>query len=199
MNESEHTKEPEFDLFRLLGVLRKKGWLLFLSAVLGASLALAGTFFLVSPRYQSTVTLYVSQTKSGKNLADSFSVIVKMRESLMDVVKYTQTNRSYNELRNMIEVASVTETDFIEITVTSSDPFEAEAIADAIGAILPEQVARIMEGTAAKVVGEAIPAADPSSPSYPNSALLGFLIGFLLALGILFLQEIFAPKEKIRP
>lgn len=173
----------EMDLGALLRALRRHMALLLLGAVFGAAVSLVGTFLLVTPQYPSTVTLYVNETKSAKDLADSFEVIVKMRESLMEVIREAQLNTNHGQLQKQIEVTQMLETDFFQVTVSGPDPYEAQRIATAIGQILPGQVERIMEGTRVKVVGEAIAAARPSSPNYPNNALLGGAIGLLLGLG----------------
>lgn len=185
----------EIDLEKLIGLLRKKLWVLLLAGMFGAAAALVGTFLLVTPQYRSSVMLYVNETQSGKDLADSFEVIVKMRESLMEVIRDTQINTNHGQLQKQITVSSVLETDFFQITVSSPDPYEAQMIAEAIGRILPGQVARIMEGTSVKVVGEAIPASRPSSPSYSNNTLLGGAIGTLLGIGWVLWQE-WGPKRK---
>ena len=75
---------------------------------------------------------------------------------------------------------------------TDEDP--RAMLANAIGELLPDQVARIMEGTTVKAVGEAIPALTPSVPNYPSSGLLGGALGILAVLGwILF--RVFFPKQ----
>ena len=179
----------EMDLGGLLRALRRHMALLLLAAVFGAAVSLVGTFLLVTPQYPSTVTLYVNETKSAKDLADSFEVIVKMRESLMEVIREAQLNTNHGQLQKQIEVTQMLETDFFHVTVSGHDPYEAQRIAAAIGQILPGQVARIMEGTTVKVVGEAIAAARPSSPNYPNNALLGAALGLLLGLGAVLWKE----------
>ena len=175
----------EMDLGLLISVLRKQLWLLLLAAVFGAAASLVGTLLLVTPQYPSTVTLYVNETQSAKDLADSFEVIVKMRESLMEVIREAQLNTNHGQLQKQITVKQMLETDFFQVTVSGPDPYESQRVAEAIGQILPGQVERIMEGTRVKVVGQAIAAARPSSPGYPNNALLGALLGLLAALGMI--------------
>ncbi len=192
------TERDEFltDLGQLLKLLLKKSGLLALAVLLGAVSVLLGTFLFLSPRYESTVMLYVNTTQSGKDLADSFEVIVKMRETLMEVILQTELDTNHNELQKRISVEAVNQTDFFQITVSGPDPYEAQRIAEAIGLLLPERVAQIMEGTSIKVVGQPIPAARPSSPSYPNSALVGGAIGLLLGIGFVLWCHFFPPKKK---
>lgn len=187
---------PEIDLGKLLRLLGKNCKVLMLAAVLGALLSLAGTRLLVTPQYESSVMLYVQQTLSAKDLADSFGVIVTMRESLMDVIAYTGMNTNHTALQKRVAVSSVNDTDFFQVTVSGPDAQEAAMIANAIGHLLPGQVAKIMEGTTVKVVGEAIPAQYPSTPSYPSNTLLGAILGLLTALGAVLLREMLPEKKK---
>ena len=192
-------QELERNLWMLLRVLVKKSGLLMLASLLGVCAAVGGTALLVTPQYESTVTLYVNETLSARDLADSFDVIVKMRESLMEVIRETGIRSNHTQLQKRIHVSSVKQTDFLQITVTAPDPYEAELIADVIGRILPQQVSEIMEGTSVKVVGEAIAPEDPSSPSYPSAAVLGAVIGLLLMVSWITLEELLLKREKHRP
>lgn len=193
MNHSE--KGLEVDLGKLLALLRKKWHLLFLGGLLGILLSLGLTKLLITPQYQSSVTLYVQQTQSSKDLADSFEVIVKMRESLMDVVDYTGMGYNHVQLQKQISVRSVNETDFFQVTVSAATPQEAAMIANSIGLILPRQIGEIMDGTTVKMVSEAIPALKPAIPNYPNTALLGFASGLLIGLGAVLIPAWF-PKKR---
>lgn len=184
----------EIDLWLLLGQVRKKLWAILAAGIAGALAALLLTWLVVTPQYESQVLMYVQQTQSAKDLADSFEVVVKMRESLMEVISYTGVHYNHTQLQQRITVSSVKETDFFEITVSGADAKETAMLANAIGELLPGQVARIMEGTTVKAVGEAIPALTPSVPNYPNSGLLGGALGILAVLGwILF--RVFFPKQ----
>lgn len=195
MKEISQTEEV-LDLGLLVCAMLKKSWVILLASILGASIALVGTFYLVTPQYQSTVTLYADNPQCVENLEDSFSVILHMRETLLDVIKYTQTDRNHHELSEMVAVTSVNQTDFFALTVTCPDPYEAERLANSIGEVLPLKIAEIMGGYTVTVVDEAVLAAAPSSPNYPNNGLLGFVIGMTLSMAILFLQELFPSKQR---
>ncbi|MBQ7000955.1 MAG: hypothetical protein IJN67_07920 [Oscillospiraceae bacterium] len=185
-------KMQELDLWLLLAAVRKKLWAILAAGLAGALAALLLTWLLVTPQYESQVLMYVQQTQSAKDLADSFEVVVKMRESLMEVIRYTGVPYNHTQLHQRIHVSAVKETDFFQITVSGPDAKETAMLANAIGELLPEQVARIMEGTTVKAVGEAIPALYPSVPNYPNSALLGYALGVLAVLGWVLLRVVFS-------
>ena len=91
----------------------------------------------------------------------------------------------------MIASEAVNETEIFKVTVTSTDPQEAERLANAIAYILPKRIGTIIDGTSAKVVESAIVPFTPSSPSYPKNTIIGFLLGCLLSVGVIALGEIF--------
>lgn len=187
----------EVDLKRLWKALWRKLWVLCVAAVLGAAVSLAGTYYLITPQYQSSALFYVNNSSismgetslsittgdltAAKSLVETYSVILKSRSCLNDVIDYANLDYSYGTLKNMIAASSVNDTEVFEVVVTSSDPKEAERIANAIAYILPNQITDIVEGTSAKIVDYAVASATPSSPSYTKNTFLGFVIGLGLA------------------
>ncbi len=199
--------EIEIDFGRVFHAVVGKTWLVILVAVLCAAFTFAGTLFLVTPEYESTAMFYVNNSNlslgdasvsissgdltTSRNLVDSYIVILKTRETLVDVIDYAGISRTYKEVREMLTSAAVNETEIFQVTVTSPDPVEAERIANAIAYILPKRIGTIIDGTSAKVVDAAIVPTKPSSPSYTKNTIVGFLLGFALTVGIIALREIF--------
>lgn len=208
MNEGTMPKQEgvQIDIRRLWNAVIGRWWIVALSAVACAVLFFVGTFYLITPKYRSSAMFYVNNNLSlgdtalsisstditaSKSLVDSYIVILKTRASLNEVIDYSGVDRTYSELRSMISAASVNSTEIFEVVVTSHDPQEAEALANAIAYILPKRIAGIVEGTSAKVVEHAIIAATPSSPSYPKNTALGFLLGLAAAVAFLVIRELF--------
>lgn len=191
----------------LLAVLADKAWVIGIASVLAAVLVLLSTILFVTPQYESTAMFYVnnsnislgdasfsissSDISASKSLVSSYIVILNTRESLNEVIDYAGVNRTVEELQEMLFAASVNSTEIFEVVVTSPDPVEAEKIADAIAYILPKRISSIIDGTSAKVVDAAIVAAKPSSPSYTTNTIVGFLLGFVLSIGVIVVREIF--------
>lgn len=205
--ELQKNEEIEIDLRRILEAILSKIWLIVLASVVGAVLSLLVTVFAITPQYESSAMFYVNNSSlsvgdasfsissgdlsTSRNLVESYIVILNTRESLNDVIDYAGVNRTYKEVREMLSAAAVNETEIFEVVVTSPDPTEAEKIANAIAYILPKRIGSIIEGTSAKVVDAAVVPVKPSSPSYTTNTLIGFLLGFVLVVGVIALQEIF--------
>lgn len=203
----ERNDAVEIDVQRLFSAVMQRIWFVVIAAVAGAVVAFAGTFFFITPLYESSSMFYVNNSSvslgdtsfsidsgditASKNLVNSYIVILETRETLNDVIDYAGVDRTYKELKNMIAAASVNDTEIFRVVVTSPDPKEADAIARAIATILPKRINKIIDGTSAKIVDSSIVASTPSSPSYTKNTIFGFLIGLVLVIGVIVLQEIF--------
>lgn len=194
-------------LQRLVSALLNKAWMIGFVSVLCAVLTFAGTFLFITPKYESSAMFYVNNSNlslgdasvsissgdlsTSRNLVDSYIVILNTRETLVDVIDYAGVAYTYKELREMITATAVNETEIFQVTVTSTSPQEAERIANAIAYILPKRIGTIIDGTSARVADAAVVPSGPSSPSYTVNTLVGFLLGFILAVGFVALREIF--------
>ncbi|MBQ8621407.1 MAG: polysaccharide biosynthesis tyrosine autokinase [Oscillospiraceae bacterium] len=201
-----NNEEIEIDLKRLLDALLDKAWLIAITALLCAVIAFAGTFFFITPQYKSSAMFYVnnsdisvggatlsldaSDISASRGLVDTYIVILKTRETMLDVIDYAGLDLSYEAVNGMVSAAAVDETEVFRVTVTHSDPATAEQIANSIAYILPKRISTIIEGSSAKVVDEAVVPTSPSSPSYTRNTMMGFLIGCVLAAGLVVLREL---------
>ena len=195
----EKHEEVEIDLQRLLSALISKAWLIGIVSVVCAVVTLLGTVFFITPQYKSAAMFYVNNNSvslgdvassitsaditASRGLVQSYIIILETRETLNDVIDYAEVDRTYTELKNMVKAEAVDSTEIFRVTVTSPDPEEAEAIANAIAYILPKRITSIIDGTSAKVVEAAVVASRPSSPSYAKNTILGLLIGMVLSAG----------------
>ena len=120
-----------------------------------------------------------SDLVASRNLVNTYSVILRTRETINMVIDYAGVDRTYSEVKDMITAAAVDETEIFCVTVTSPDPQEAKQIADAIAYILPSRIKTIIKGSYGEVVDNAVIASSPSSPSYTKNTILGHLVSRL--------------------
>lgn len=204
---TERNDGMEIDIKRLFSAVKRRIWAVVLSTVMATVIAFLGTFFLITPKYEATVMFYVnnnslsvgdasfsitsSDITASKSLVDSYIVILQTRETLNDVIDYAGVNLTFSELTKMITAEAVNSTEIFQVVVTSTDPIEAEKVADAIAYILPKRISSIIEGTSAKIVDPAVTPTKPSSPSYPVNTIIGFLLGMVGSISVIVLYEIF--------
>lgn len=194
--------EDTIDLRRLFSAILRKFWAVVLAAVIGAGAALLGTLYFITPQYRSSALFYVngnslsvgsislSDLSAAKDLVNSYIVILKSRETLNSVIDYAGLDYKYSQLNSMISAASVNDTEIFQVYVTSSDPQEAEKIANAIAYILPKRIESIIDGATAKIVDYAVVPSAPFSPNHTKNTMVGLLAGAALALAIIVIQDI---------
>ena len=209
MNEQMTNKDEfvEIDFKRMVDAVLNKSWIVAICAVLCAVVALVITICFITPQYEASAMFYVnnndisvgntslslssSDISASRGLVDTYIVILNTRETLNYVNDYAETNLSYQQLKNMISAEAVEETEVFRVTVSSSDPVEAEKLASSIAYILPKRISGIVEGTSAKIVDSAVVPTRPSSPSYTKNTLIGFLIGLVIAVSVVIMREMF--------
>ena len=205
--EKNQHEELEIDLGRIFRAVMNRVWLVIIASVLCAAMAFGYTYQFITPQYQSAAMFYVNNNSfsvgdaslsissgdlvTSRGLVDSYIVILKTRETLNEVIDYADLDLTYGQVSGMISASAVNETEIFRVVVTNPDPYEAEKIANAIAYILPKRISNIIDGTSAKIVDSAVVPAGPSSPSFTRNTMIGFLLGFLLAAGIIALKEIF--------
>lgn len=192
---------------KLFRAIFRKLWLVCISAVAGAVAVFLFTYFFVTPLYEASAMFYVNNGSislgdtsvsissgditASKSLVDTYIVILQTRQTLDTVKEETGLSYSYSQLKDMIKAEAVNETEIFRVVVTSPSPEEAERIANTIADVLPVRISTIVEGTSSKVVDAAVVPSQPSSPSYANNTVLGFLLGLVLCVGIIVLRELF--------
>lgn len=195
---NDNNGETVIDLFELLGAFVKKIWIVVTLTVVGAILAFTYTLFLVTPLYKSSALLYVNNSdfslgnvsistaelSAAKSLVATYSVILKSRTVINEVIEISGVNYTYEQMMDMVEAKAVDNTEVFSITVTSSNPAEAEMLANLYAEVLPNKISEIVNGSEPKIVDYAVIAAKRSSPSYTKNTVIGALAGFIMAAAI---------------
>lgn len=196
----------EIDLLALARAIWKQIWLVIAAVVIGTGTAFGYAKLLITPLYEAKAMLYVNNSSisvgntsfsisSGElsavqSLVQTYIVILKSRQALNTVIEEANLPYTYEQLSAMINAAAVNDTEIFEITVTDADPEEAELIANTIAEVLPDKIADIVEGSSVRIVDYAVVPAYPVSPSVVRYAMIGFLLGGVISVGIIVLMEL---------
>ena len=186
------------DLGHILKSVWHRIWAVILSSIVAAAIGFSLAAFVITPKYSSSIMLYVnnssftvgdlgfsissSEISAAQSLVKTYSVLLKNRTTLEKVIAATDVPYTWEELDEMIEAAPVNETEIMAITVTSTDPYEAEKIANGIAKILPRRVSEIVEGSSMEVVDSAVAVNKKVSPSVTKFTAVGFILGALISL-----------------
>lgn len=203
-----NNEEMEIDLLRLFNALWKKAWAILLTAAFFAVGTLGFTAAFIKPLYKAEALMYVnssdisvggaklsisqSELTAAQSLVDTYIVILNTRMTMNDVIEQSGVPYTYEEImeKEMISAAAVNSTEVFSIEVTSTDPKEAELLANTIAQILPEKIAAIVEGSSVRIVDYAVVPAEKASPSLTKNTLMGAVLGFILACGVVVVMEL---------
>ncbi len=197
----------EIDLLKLVLILWRKAWAIILAAVVMGGIAFGVTYNFITPKYQSSIKVYVNNTNqmnsnvissadisAAKSLVSTYIVTLQTRTTLNQIITAAELDYTHDELKNMITAAAVNSTEVFEVTVTSEDPKEAALIANTIAEVLPGRISEIVENSSVRIVDYAIINEEPVSPSYVKNVAIGALAGIVIAVALIFLQFVLDNK-----
>lgn len=208
-----NNEEIEIDLKEVFYELWSKAVVIVLSAVVCALAAALITITLMTPKYQSTASLYVmnrqnaegaatsSDISAATSLTNDFKSMITSGTVMEQTIEQLGLTIKAKELASMISVSNPTNTRILDITVTSEDPYEAQRIVDVIADISANQIVNIMGLEKVNVYQRGEIPTSASSPSLKKNLLIGAAAGFLLAcavvLAIFFLDDSIKTEEDV--
>ncbi len=188
--------EFEIDLIELLYYFRSK--LVTILAIFFASALIAGliTHYFITPKYQATSMLYMVSASSdsvvdltdlnlGTSLSADYEKLLHIRPIFEEIIEEEKLSYTYDELLSMVTISTIENTRILTVTVTSTDPAEAQSIANDLAEKAVTYLPKLMETSAPNIAEYAIYPEGKSSPSLPKNTMLGALIGLVLTLGVL--------------
>lgn len=198
--------EMEIDLRELFFALLDKLHILILSFILGALCLYFVSIAFISPKYQSSTSIYVlnkqdnsvvtySDLQSGTQLTKDYAELVKSRSVTEKVINQLKLNTvyedmkdlDYGDLASMISVDNTTDTRIIKITVTDTNPARAQDIANAIREAASLHIETVMDIEAVNVVDYAEMPMQSVSPNVLMNTAMGAAVGTLIAAFIVIL------------
>lgn len=189
------------DMVHIFKSLFSRLWIIIIASVLSAAIAFSMAAFMITPKYSSSIMLYVnnssfslgntnfsissSEITAAQSLVKTYIVILESRTTIEQVASKSGTDYSYEDLLGMIEAQAVNETEVLKVTVTTEDPEESKKIVNCIAEVLPNRISEIIEGSSMEVVDLGVVNKQKVFPSITKYTAVGFIIGAALSVIIL--------------
>ena len=202
--EAEGKEFYSIDLVHILKCVANKVWLVVIASVIAATIGFVISAFLITPKYSSSLMLYVNNTNynssgnttvssselsAAQSLVKTYGEILNNRTTLDLVIEQVEADGrtldeeiTYRELSKMIKSSASNDTEVMVVTVTCDDPELAADIANAIYPVLQTRIAEIITGASVKKVQDGYPDYDKVSPSIVKYTVVGFIIGALISV-----------------
>lgn len=206
MNNTNNVEEEYIDLGQILRVLWKYVVVILLVGIIFAALLFFYAQMFVTPMYEANALFYVNNStlslssavristgelNAASDLVDTYVAILQSRANMELVIAESGVDYSYEELREMVSAKAINSTGLFQVTVKSSNPEEARALANVIAVILPDKIADIVANSSVEVVDYAVTPHSRVSPSYYKYAAVGLLIGMVLCSAVVLLINYF--------
>jgi len=192
----ENVYRQKLDIIKLLKAYVKKWWLIVFCTALTAAAAWFYTENYVTPLYRTSTTMYVNNGNSeeavelipdgninaSKQLVSTYMTIITSNPILEKVAEVLGPDYYAWQIRSVMDLQRVNETEIFQVTITGRDPAEVVAICNAIAEVAPGELEKIVEGSSSKVINYP---EYPSTSYYPSSnqnAVLGGAAGGALVV-----------------
>ncbi|MED1205189.1 YveK family protein [Heyndrickxia acidicola] len=181
-----HLKTKEINLKELYAVLKRRMWVVFAMAVIGA---LAGGFYSYTthiPLYQTSSRIIIS---ADPDYRTTLQVIIKDPTVLEKVVEQLGLQTTPEALANKIDVESIDSSQVVSIVVTDNNPNRAAQIANTTATIFKNEIPNIVGFNKVALLSPAKVNPSPINQNQYRIILIALAAGIFLGVGLVFLLE----------
>ena len=201
----------EIDLLELAKVLLSHIWILITCSLIAGIIAACVAVFVLPLKYQSYTTMYVKNNSdpkteqtieindinASKSLASTYIAVLKNDAVMKEVsnrliAKYEKEKYDippealeYTEIKKYITMSTVDDTELLEVRAKTIDPRLSADICNTIDDIAPSFLIRIVGAGSVEVINYADVNDDPVEPNVKKMIVLGLMLGFMAAAGII--------------
>lgn len=201
-------QEKTISLVEIFYLLLSKIWYIVVSTVVCALGAFIISNYLMTPTYQSRLSLYVfngdfhSKEASSNDLimaqqlVNSYMAVLKSDRFLNSVIKDVGLDVTPKVLSKNIKMSVIQDTELFEIIVSSATPNMAFKIANSFVKLAPQGIERIVQTGRTEIVDTPIMAEKPSAPNILQCVVIGAILGLVFSSVIIIATDMFDTKIK---
>lgn len=196
--------ETIIDLRQLMIVLKSNVVTIITWMILGLVVALGSVFFLIEPKYSSSIDILVNQKANNAQVQyatqqadlqaiNTYKDVLTKPIILTPVLKEIKNTDNYqgnlNSLAKSIKVSNQTNSQVVTVTVTDKNAYVAADIANTVGKVFAKKVKKMMQVDNITIVSDAKVNSKPVSPNKKLFALAGVVLGLFIGVAIAFIKE----------
>jgi len=196
-------QEIELDLREYMYIIKKRIWFIILVTILAVVSSGVISFFVLQPVYQASTTVMVGKPANyadgsqlqiqdlnlNQRLAKTYGEIVKSRGVSESVISQLNLNITPDQLKGKTAVKLVSDTEFITISVTDTDPQKAANIANKLASVFKTRVMNMMRVDNVQVLDDAVVPTSPIKPNKMMNMAIAGVLGMMISLFVVFLLE----------
>lgn len=202
--------EETIDLREYFFILKKKMWIIVLSAVICGVISGLVSFYVLKPVYEANTTLIVNKEVENETtqmttsddlnfvqkLALTYGEIIKSRSVITSTIDKLNLDMTYEDLSEAVSITNVENTQIIKISVKNENPRVAATICNTIPEIFSTEVQRIVKASGTEVIDKAAVPEEPIKPNKTMNILIATVLGAMISVFVIFLKEALNTKIK---
>lgn len=202
--------EETIDLREYFFILKKKMWIIVLSAVICGVISGLVSFYVLKPVYEANTTLIVNKEVENETtqmttsddlnfvqkLALTYGEIIKSRSVITSTIDKLNLDMTYEDLSEAVSITNVENTQIIKISVKNENPRVAATICNTIPEIFSTEVQRVVKASGTEVIDKAAVPEEQIKPNKTMNILIATVLGAMVSIFVIFLRESLNTKIK---
>ena len=194
--------ENAIELKDLLIILRRRLWMVILITFITTAISAAVSIYVLKPVYQANTTLYVGKNADlkgsmvyqdvimGDQLVKDYRELAKSRlVTGMVISEWKLVNTTTSQIADMIGVNLKNDTRIIEITAQHSNAEFAKNVANKVADVFKRMAVKLIDANNVQIIDMAEVPPKPIKPNKELNIVIGFILGLMISLGLVFLLE----------
>ena len=199
--------ESSMDLLKIWKIIKRNFKLLIILPIVGLIIGILCSLVLVQPMFQASTQVIVNEKESDSSmqaqevqsniqLVNTYAEIATSPRMLEEVSKELNNAYSAKELAGMISATNETESQILNIAVESANKNDSEKIANVFSKVFSDETPKIMNIDNVSILSKAAGTATQTEPKMLVNALIGLVVGLMIAAIVIILREIFDTRIK---
>lgn len=189
----------EIDLKELIEIFWEKRTTIILLVAIFMVVGFIYSSFMITPKYSSTTSLVLAQSNStdqtgitttditlNSKLISTYSKLVKSDLVIKEVISNLGISDSIESVKSSVTVSAVSDTEILEIKVTTGEPDKSAKLANEVSAVFIEKVKELYSRDNVHTLDPAEIEEAPSNINHPKTIIIFALVGFVIAAGYIF-------------
>ncbi|WP_187118858.1 YveK family protein [Bacillus marasmi] len=180
--------EKEINIKKLLYVIRKRIWIVILLSILFSIFGGVYSVFFTKPLYESSSRLIVN---AEPELMNTLMVMIEEPSFLEYVIVDLGLEKTPEQLSEQVYAESIEGSSIVKISVMDANPLMAKKIADATAKVFQKEVPKLLEFKDISIFSKAKLGSKPINDDHETRMMLGFIVGLITSVGLIFLMNFF--------
>lgn len=196
--------EETISLQEIFRTLRKRISLIATITLLAVAVSALVTYLLMTPKYDASTQILVNQANENNTslyatnavqtniqLVNTYSVIINNPAVLNQVIQKLNLKMTADQLKKMLTVNTVQNSQVFTVTAETNSPSESVAIVNNIAQAFKSQVQKVMNVNNVSILSQATFSSSntPVSPKPTINLAIAFVVGLMVSIGLAFLLE----------